>query len=67
VVIHRDQSGVTAGGHHPAPGSPVAPAAIAASQDELRSAVRAAVIAELGSEPPGLDSVIDRVLKSRSM
>jgi hypothetical protein len=45
----------------------VAPAAIAASQDELRSAVRAAVIAELGSEPPGLESVIDRVLKSRSM
>jgi hypothetical protein len=40
---------------------------VAASADELRSVVRAAVIAELGSEVPGLDSVIDRVLKSRSL
>ena len=33
---------------------------------DLRRAVRAAVVAELGSETPGLDLVIDRVLKSRS-
>ena len=33
--------------------------------DALRAAVRAAVIAELGSAPDGLDAVIDRVLASR--
>jgi len=33
---------------------------------DLRRAVRAAVVAELGSEPSGLDLVVDRVLKSRS-
>lgn len=37
-----------------------------ASQDDLRRAVRAAVVAELGSEPPGLDAAIDRVLRRRS-
>ncbi len=33
--------------------------------EELRRAVRAAVVAELGAEPPGLDAAIDRVLSSR--
>jgi len=37
-----------------------------ASDAELRRAVHAAVVAELGMETPGLDLVIDRVLKSRS-
>jgi hypothetical protein len=32
---------------------------------DLRRAVRAAVVAELGSEPPGLDDAIDRVLRRR--
>ena len=32
---------------------------------DLRAAVRAAVVAELGSEPPGLDAAIDRVLSRR--
>jgi len=36
------------------------------SHDELRRAVRAAVVAELGAEPPGLDAAIDRVLRRRS-
>lgn len=36
-----------------------------ASPDDLRRAVRAAVVAELGSEPPGLDAAIDRVLQRR--
>jgi hypothetical protein len=31
----------------------------------LREAVRAAVVAELGSEPPGLDAAIDAVLDRR--
>ncbi len=44
-----------------------APATVAVSRDELRTAVRAAVIAELGTEPPALDTVIERVLKSRSL
>jgi hypothetical protein len=38
----------------------------AVSSDVLRRAVRAAVVAELGSEPPGLDAAIDRVLRRRS-
>lgn len=36
------------------------------SSDDLRRAVRAAVVAELGAEPPGLDAAIDRVLQRRS-
>jgi len=35
------------------------------SQDALRRAVRAAVVAELRSEPAGLDAAIDRVLQRR--
>lgn len=34
-------------------------------EDELRRAVRAAVVAELGREPAGLDAAIDRVLGRR--
>jgi len=30
--------------------------------DPVRTSVRAAVIARLGGEPPGLDAVIDRVI-----
>jgi len=37
-----------------------------ASDAALRRAVRAAVVAELGSEAPGLDLAIDKVLKARS-
>lgn len=36
------------------------------SPDQVRRAVRAAVVAELGAEPPGLDAAIDRVLRRRS-
>jgi hypothetical protein len=36
------------------------------SPEDLRRAVRAAVVAELGSEPPGLDAAIERVLQRRS-
>jgi hypothetical protein len=46
--------------------SPPRPVARATSAADLRHAVRAAVLAELGSEPPGLDAAIDRVLKARS-
>ncbi len=37
-----------------------------ASSEQLRKAVRAAVVAELGHEPAGLDAAIDRVLRRRS-
>lgn len=37
-----------------------------ASTEDLRRAVRAAVVAELGTEPAGLDAAIDRVLQRRS-
>lgn len=39
--------------------------AAGASEDQLRRAVRAAVVAELGQEPTGLDAAIDRVLARR--
>lgn len=48
------------------PAAPAAsPAVIAASTADLRGAVRTAVIAELGVEPPNLDAVIDGVLRAR--
>ena len=37
-------------------------AAPTGGRESLRRSVRAAVIAQLGGEPPGLDAVIDRVL-----
>ena len=73
VAVEREGSGAPGG----AARSPVASAARGSSSsgggtsgsvssDQLRRAVRAAVIAELGSEPPGLDAAIDRVLSGRS-
>ncbi len=48
------------------PAAPVtSPAVISASTADLRGAVRAAVVAELGAEPPNLDAVIDGVLRAR--
>ncbi len=41
---------------------PARAAGTAAGVDRLREAVRAAVVAELGTEPPGLDAAIDDVL-----
>ena len=37
-----------------------------ATGEQLRRAVRAAVVAELGHEPAGLDAAIDRVLARRT-
>jgi hypothetical protein len=69
VRIERDDDARPASGS-PARTSPSpalsAAATPAASDADLRRAVRAAVVAELGSEPAQLDAVIDRVLKSRS-
>ncbi len=48
-----------------APSSGSGPTRPAATEDELRRAVRAAVVAELGREPDGLDAAIDRVLARR--
>lgn len=70
VEIERDRAAGVAFGSSTTPSASTAPSAVpvapAASAADLRHAVRAAVLAELGSEPPGLDAVIDRVLKSRS-
>jgi len=69
VRIERDQAARRVSGSSPmtsASTAPSTPAAPAASGADLRRAVRAAVVAEIGSEVPGLDAVIDRVLKSRS-
>ena len=43
------------------------PVARAERDADLRGAIRAAVVAELGAEPSGLDAAIDRVLKSRAL
>ncbi|HSE08004.1 MAG TPA: hypothetical protein VLB29_05020 [Nocardioidaceae bacterium] len=70
VAIERDGPGrvaaspATAAAKPSAPSAPSSPSA-SVSPEELRRAVRAAVIAELGSEPPGLDAAIDRVLRRR--
>jgi hypothetical protein len=67
VLVEREPKPGRGSGS-PAPGSaataPPSPAR-EASVDDLRRAVRAAVVAELGSEPPELDAVIDRVLAAR--
>jgi hypothetical protein len=55
------RSAVPNAGAKPAPG-----AASGASADALRRAVRAAVVAELGSTPANLDTAIDRVLSRRA-
>lgn len=62
VVIERQD-----GRARPGRPSDVAPqgAAAGASEDQLRRAVRAAVVAELGHEPAGLDAALDRVLARR--
>ncbi len=54
--------GSSAGGST-APGTGAGP--VRTTDADLRHAVRAAVVAELGSEPPGLDDAIDRVLRRR--
>ena len=69
VRIERDQTAGTTRGSVATAGSSTAPPAAATretSDADLRRAVRAAVVAELGSEAPGLDQAIDRVMKSRS-
>ena len=77
VQIERDQAtGTTFGSSvNTTPGSsvktspsasPPAAAAPVTSDADLRRAVRAAVVAELGAEAPGLDLAIDKVLKNRS-
>ncbi|WP_052666835.1 hypothetical protein [Nitriliruptor alkaliphilus] len=45
-----------------ASGSGPAPTVAAADRGRIRAEVRAAVVAELGSEPPQLERIIDRVL-----
>lgn len=74
VAVEREGAGGgrsatrSAASASPASGSasPASGGSANASPDDLRRAVRAAVVAELGSEPPGLDAAIDRVLQRRS-
>lgn len=69
VRIERDTGTARSTGSTPAatPAAtpPARPAAPPASDAELRRAVRNAVIAELGSEPSGLDAAIGRVMDRR--
>lgn len=69
VQIERDHpagaaAGLTTKKSPPTPSTKAA--APVASDADLRRAVRAAVVAELGSEAAGLDRAIDKVLKARS-
>lgn len=66
VAIERQGAPVPEGTpSRPASGSASPGADAAASDQQLRRAVRAAVVAELGQEPAGLDAAIDRVLARR--
>ena len=65
VAVEREGS-KSRPGARPAPAvSPGPRSAGAPVADDLRRAVRAAVVAELGTEPPGLDAAINRVLERR--
>jgi hypothetical protein len=66
---HAQQRGVrvvrAADAHAPAAATHDAPAsATEPGSDEVRAAVRSAVIGRLGEVPGGLDAAIDRVLRS---
>jgi hypothetical protein len=67
VRIERDGDGGSGAGASgsSAGGSSASGAGAPVSREDLRRAVRAAVVAELRTEPPGLDAVIDRVLQRR--
>jgi hypothetical protein len=67
VSVEREGAGRAPGGSAGSRAATAAPAAPAApaSSEQLRRAVRAAVVAELGREPAGLDEAIDRVLRRR--
>ncbi len=63
VRIEREKTPATAAVRAPRTAS--AAAAAPPSTEDLRTAVHAAVVAELGREPEGLAAVIDRVLRRR--
>jgi hypothetical protein len=72
VAVEREstagaaRSGPDRGAPPTPPGQGTGAGRTAGSTDDLRRAVRSAVIAELGSEPPGLDAAIERVLQRRT-
>ncbi len=63
VRIEREMTSAPAAARAPTTAS--AAAAAPPSTQDLRTAVHAAVVAELGREPDGLAVVIDRVLRRR--
>ena len=66
VAVEREGTGGGRSATRSAAGaSPASGGSANASPEDLRRAVRAAVVAELGGEPPGLDAAIDRVLQRR--
>lgn len=66
VRVERTRAEQTATTRPPADRGPARSGAIRADDGALRAAVRAAVVAELGREPAGLDAALDKVLASRS-
>lgn len=63
--VQIDRTGVGSSRGATAAGSAAPASRPGVPDDELRRAVRAAVVAELGREPDGLDAAIDRVLGRR--
>ncbi|KAB7744172.1 hypothetical protein GA707_12050 [Nostocoides sp. F2B08] len=61
VRIVREQAAPSRAADAPMPGG----AAPAPAPDELRAAVRRAVVAELGREPEGLTAAIDKAMRRR--
>lgn len=66
VRVERAGTGQAATKRPPARREQARDAGIRTGDNALRAAVRAAVVAELGREPAGLDAALDKVLASRS-
>jgi hypothetical protein len=63
VAVHRGDDGAQ---RAVSPAAPASSSSNGSKQDALRQAVRAAVVAELGRQPAGLDAAIDKVLARRT-
>jgi hypothetical protein len=66
VTVKRAENGSQPPVPRSARGSSTSNGSNRSKQDALRQAVRAAVVAELGRQPAGLDAAIDKVLARRT-
>lgn len=64
-VVTRPDAAGTGATPGPTAGSPAPDRTTEVEHERLRAAVRSAVLGALGETPPGLDAVLDRVLRER--